>query len=209
MSALVVPIVEGHGEIDALPVLLRRFSSECQTAWYPRINPPIRVKAASFLKDMIYFTKYVQLAAAKSLQGNQKGLVLILLDCEDDCPAKLGPRLLQSARSVRSDAEYLVVLAHREYESWFIAAAESLRGCGGLPQDLVAPSDINAIRGAKEWLGRRMPQKYDPLNHQVEFTNRMNFDQASRIDSFRRFREKMLLYFGAVSEGVRFLYTDR
>lgn len=189
---LIVPIVEGHGEIEAVPLLLRRLRDERSPEVYLKINPPIRIKVGSFLKDENYFKKYIELACAKAKQG--RGLVLILLDCEDDCPADVGPDLLRKVKSIRDDVDYLVVLAYREYESWFIAAAESLRGCSGLPHNLSAPDNIEAIRAAKEWLGRRMPNKYDPLIHQVEFTKQIDFDLASAVSSFRRFREKIHAY---------------
>ena len=194
MPPHIVPIVEGHGEEEALPTLLRRFSAEHGYEGFLKINPPIRIKAGSFLRNDEYFRKYITLAAAKAVQGDRRGLVLILLDCEDDCPAALGPELLQKAETVRADIEYLVVLAYREYESWFIAAAQSLRGVTGLPPSLESPSDIDAIRGAKEWLSRRMTQKYDPLVHQAEFTKRIDLDQASTLKSFRRFRDKFHEY---------------
>ncbi len=196
MQPLIVPLVEGHGEIEAVPLLLRRFSAEKTPKISLKINPPLRVRAGSFLSDENYFKKYIKLASAKAMQGN--GLVLILLDCEDDCPANLGPDLLRKAKEIRADVEYLVVLAYREYESWFIAAAESLRGCHGLPNSLTSPDDVEAIRGAKEWLGRRMPNKYVPQIHQAGFTNKIDFDLASTVSSFRRFRDRIHEYLSKI-----------
>ena len=37
------------------------------------------------------------------------------------------------AAAVRGDVTITVALAYREYETWFLAAANSLRGVGGLP----------------------------------------------------------------------------
>ncbi len=188
-SPLIVPIVEGHGEWEALPLLLRRILAESGTGSFPSVNSPIRIKAGSFLRDQDYFARYITLAAAKAAQGG--GTVLILLDCEDDCPAELGPRLLAMARAVRNDVTYVVTLAHREFETWFLAAAESLRGCCGLPADLEAPANPEAIRGAKEWLGDRMPETYDPITHQVKFVARFSLQQAGRNPSFARLVSKL------------------
>ncbi len=184
------PIVEGHGEQEALPVLIRKIFTEFSPQIIPVINPPIRVKSGSFLNDTEYFRKYVSLAAAKAAQAD--GELLIVLDCEDDCPASLGPNLLAKARTVRSDVPITVVLAHREYETWFLAAAESLRGCAGLPADLTPPAAPELIRGAKEWLGRHMDQSYDPIIHQAAFTARFDLAQAKTVPSFARFVEKIL-----------------
>lgn len=185
-----IPIVEGHGEQRALPLLIRRIFVEISPLTFPVVNPPIRVKSGSFLNDPDYFGKYVTYAADKAAQAG--GEVLILLDCEDDCPATLGPALLARARTVRSDVPTTVVLAHREYETWFLAAAGSLRGCAGLAADLSPPADPELIRGAKEWLGRHMDQSYDPIIHQAAFTARFDLTQAKTVPSFARFVSKIL-----------------
>jgi hypothetical protein len=185
-----IPIVEGHGEQKALPLLIRRIFEEIAPLTFPIVNPPIRVKSGSFLNDPDYFGKYVTYAADKAAQAG--GEVLILLDCEDDCPATLGPALLARAKNVRSDVPTTVVLAHREYETWFLAAAESLRGCGGLSANLSLPANPEQIRGAKEWLGRHMAQSCDPIIHQAAFTARFDLSQAKTVPSFARFISKIL-----------------
>lgn len=152
---------------------------------YLDVNPPIRVKAGSFLNDQSYFRKYVSLAAEKAAQ--KSGSVLILLDFEDDCPAQLGLNLLSKARAVRSDVEYLVVLAYREFETWFIAAVESLRGRFGLPVDLTEPANFESIRDAKGWLGTRMAGGYDPITHQCSLASSIDLDRERRSSSFDRF----------------------
>ncbi len=179
-----VPIVEGHGEVQAVPALLYRLVFWAAPAMPVRINPPIRIKSGSFLNDRDYFHRQVSLAAAKANQ--MQGHVLILLDCDDDCPAQLGPDLLARARKVRANVSVYACLAYREYETWFIAAADSLRGIGGLPGDLAAPADPELYRDAKGWLTERMPQPYDPIVHQLEFTRCFDLVQAQSNDSFRR-----------------------
>lgn len=181
---LIVPIVEGDGEVEAIPVLIRRIFFELGGGIHPLINAPIKIKSGSFLSDSDYFRRFVELAAAKAAQGD--GRVLIVMDCEDDCPAKVGPRLLADAQTVRPDVNYVVALAYREYETWFLTAAESLRGHRGLPENLVAPSNPESIRGAKEWLGRQMDSPYDPIVHQASFSARFNLIQARSNESFDR-----------------------
>ena len=117
--------------------------------------------------------------------------MLIMLDCDDDCPAILGPDLLRRAQGVRGDVGFLVALAHREYESWFIAAARSLRGLRGLPADLAPPDSVEAIRNAKGWLGGRMVGGYDPVTHQIEFTRAFDLNQARTSASFDRLYQRI------------------
>jgi|tagenome__1003787_1003787.scaffolds.fasta_scaffold20749828_4 hypothetical protein len=183
----IAPIVEGHGEVEAVPVLLHRMAVH-EGAYAPlRVNAPIRVKCGSFLNDDAYFQKHVALAAAKA--APQAGHVLILLDCDDAklCPATLGPKLLAKAKEVRSDVGYLVVLAYREFETWFIAAVTSLGGSYGLPLNMAAPEYLEGIRDAKGWLKDRMDCAYDPITHQHRFARSIDLEQARGAPSFDRF----------------------
>ena len=184
-----VPIVEGQGEVQAVPNLLHRIVQSVRPELAVRVNPPIRVKAGSFLQDAEYFRRQVALAAAKAAQS--QGHVLILLDCEDGCPATLGPELLRRARATRGDVSYLVCLVSREYETWFVTAAESLQGCCGLPANLAPPQDPEQIRGAKEWLSRHMPYPYDPILHQLDLTRVFDLREAQANHSFRRLVQKI------------------
>lgn len=186
----VAPIVEGHGEAEAVPVLLHRIAGQAGFSGALRVNAPIRVKAGSFLHDEDYFRRQVTLAGAKAAQ--ESGNVLILLDCEDDCPGILGPSLLHRAQAVRADVGILVALAYREYETWFISAVRSLRGHRGLAPDLDAPPTAEGIRDAKGWLGDRMDGRYDPVTHQIEFTRVFDLDQARSSSSFDRLYGRIL-----------------
>lgn len=188
-SSYICPIVEGHGEEEAVPHLIRRIYCEYGEGAPPEINKPIRVKPSSFIKDAAYFQKYVSLASMKAASKN--GKVLILLDCDDDCPASLGPKLLADARRVRSDVPIIVALAAREYESWFLAAADSLRGYKGLSETMIAPENFEQIRGAKEWLSQRMSLNYSPIHHQAAFTMKFDLSMARKSASFDRLIKKL------------------
>ena len=124
--------------------------------------------------------------AARKMQG--RGGILILIDCDWDggCPAKDGPALLERAHKARSDLPISVVLAKKEYEAWFIAAAESLCGKRGLPQNLSPDPSPENIRGAKEWLSKQMPRgrRYSETTDQPAFTAVFDMDTAKRADSF-------------------------
>jgi len=180
----IAPIVEGQGEVEALPILLRRISQHANATSRLQVNQPIRVKSGSFINKEEYFSKYVGMAATKAAQS--RGTVLILLDCDDECPAVIGPALLARASAIRGDVSYLVVLAHREFESWFIASVASLAGQFGLPMALDVPADIEGIRDAKGWLGKRMSVSYDPVTHQHQFARICDLGEAQRSPSFKR-----------------------
>ncbi len=193
-SFFIASIVEGHGEVQAVPVLLRRLAGELVPTSHLSMNPPLRVKAGSFVKDPGYFTKHVELAARKAKQW-PNSCVLILLDCEDDCPRTLGPDLLARATSCRSDVTIFIVLAYREFETWFIAAARSLRGVCGLPNDLEPPSNPESLRDAKGWLSAKMGQPYNEPEHQPKLTAAFAIEEAKTNKSFARGLGKLRKFF--------------
>jgi hypothetical protein len=196
-------IVEGHGEVEAVPVLIRRLVSEADPSISVRIPPPIRIPKSRLVKEG-ELEKAVELIARKVAPT---GAVLVLLDSDEDCPAILGPDLLSRARNARSDLPLAVVLAKQEYEAWFLAAASSLRGQRGLRADLAAPAEPEGIRGAKEWLSARMAGNlsYVETLDQPALTKTFDMEQARQSDSFdkcRREVEKLMQVLRAAHEGV-------
>ena len=108
-------VVEGYGEVAAVPVLLRRLHSLIHPALDLKIHKPHRVSRGKLLKPD-------QLECALHL-GNLKisapGAILILLDADDGLPCELGPALLQRARAthIAAGIEVSVVIAKREFEA--------------------------------------------------------------------------------------------
>ena len=164
-------IVEGHGEVSAVPLLIRRVAQELQPALQVKVLPPLRNRRNLLVKPG-ELERAVELAARK-LGG--KGALLILLDADDDCPKELAPELLRRATQARGDLPIAVVLAMQEFEAWFLAAATSLRGYQGLPADLAPPPQPERFRGAKEWLNRQ-GITYSPAVDQARLAAR--FDLA-------------------------------
>ena len=175
-------IVEGQGDVEAVPILIRRIAAECYPEMAIRIPRPIRVNRTQVvLPDQL--EQEVKLATQK-IGG--KGAIFIILDSDDDCPAQLGPALLYRASQVCDNLPIAVVLAKREFEAWFLAAAESLRGKRGLKSDIASPNNPEAIRGAKEWLHDRMQSSntYRSKRDQPALAALFDLEQARQADSF-------------------------
>ena len=170
----IATIVEGHGEVVAVPRLLQKIKEEFAPE-LTLITPVIRLSADKIKHDRAKLQEYIQIAADKI--DNQGG-ILVLVDADSDCPATLGPALLQCAREVHSSVPLSVVLAKGEYESWFIAAAESLRGREGFPIDLAAPDSPETVQGAKEWLGKKRGRKYTETLDQAKLTSAFDMEMA-------------------------------
>ena len=130
MELRIACVVEGHGDREAVPVLIRRIVEELDPAVEVRVPAAIRTPKSKLIKDG-ELERAVELAA-RTIAG--RGGVLVVLDSDDDYPAELGPRLRQRAIKARGDLPLAVVLPKREFEAWFLAAAESLAGYRGLPR---------------------------------------------------------------------------
>jgi len=153
MPFRIVPIVEGHGEEQALRLLLRRLVAELNPSIPIDIARPWRQPRGTLLKPGGIETA----VDSACVDIGESGAVFIVLDSEGDCPAELGPGLLTRARKARPDKAVTLVLAHHEFGAWFLAAASSLAGCRGLPADIQDHPNPEEVSGCKEWLERWMP----------------------------------------------------
>ena len=186
----VASIVEGDGEVVALPVLLRRLAEWKTPDLHVDVLPPIRVYKDRFLNRDHEFSRHLQLAAAKC---GEAGWILMLLDADDDCPAASGQRLVERAKKVVPHRRVAAVLANREYEAWFIASASALNGFRGFSCTAHdAKTDAEIPRNAKGWMGQRMSgNTYRETTDQPAFSQRIDLDLAyQRSRSFRKLADE-------------------
>lgn len=178
----VIAIVEGDGEVAALPVLLRRLNDWLSPEIAATIPPPIRVRRDRFLNRDDEFRRHLSLAAHKC---GEAGWILIVLDADDDCPATLAPAILERVQVCTPHRRASLVLANREFEAWFIAAAESLHGHRGFAFD--GRTDAEIPRDAKGWISRRMSGHYGETTDQPAFAARIDLQMAYQGSrSFRK-----------------------
>jgi hypothetical protein len=184
-------VVEGHGEVESVPALIRRIAQQLDPGLEVLIPHPVRVTKSKLLRP----GELERAAGLAALNVGGNGGLLVVLDSDDDCPAHLGPKLLERVRTARADLPSAVVLAKREFESWFLASAESLRGYRGLPVDLQSPEQPEEIPGAKEWLSSHLPSgAYAPTVDQASLTYALDLTLARCAASFDKcYREITLL----------------
>jgi hypothetical protein len=108
----------------------------------------------TYLADKIE-EAYAKLGQYLRRDSSGRGLLLLLLDAEKDCPAELAPRLLRTAQNARSDADIACVLAKRMLENWVVAGVSTLAGVNGLPAPLTLPDKPEECNGAA-WLEQQL-----------------------------------------------------
>ena len=199
-SIVVCPIVEGHGEYEAARPLLQRVWTEIVGGQYAEVLRPIRVRRGKLLiEDEL--RKAVELASAKLQQHQLVGaarLVLLLIDGEGEPGCVLGPRLLDVVqRCVRAGIDHCCVVADVMYETWFVAAAESLTSFLDLSGDRDIPADPERQKLGKGWIKTRIrAAKYSETVDQPSMTMAMDLHACRRrsasFDKLCRELERLL-----------------
>lgn len=187
------PVVEGHGELSALPVLLRRLLYDAEV-WTVDIGKPI-LQNRSQLATPEGIAKAVKIALGKPKCGG----ILVLFDSDDDCPAELGPRTQAWANEASLGVPCAVCMAHREYEAWFLATVHSLREHRAIKADAEPHPNPESPRDAKVELRRRMVGAYNPTIHQAAFSSKL--DLAAAFRKCRSFK-KLVASVGALMDGM-------
>lgn len=166
MSAGIIPVVEGKGEVAAVPVLLRRILHDMMQVFDVPIIKPWRVGRRRVVRP----GKLEETVEFMLRKRSGVGAVLVLLDADDDCPAELGPRLVSRARRA-TGKPVSAVLANREFEAWFLGAIDSLGG--GFSRHARTDLMPERVRGAKEGVVALLGS-YDPVKDQAALAEKMD-----------------------------------
>jgi len=198
MSRLTVaPIVEGHGEQkSAVRTIVSRIWTEVLGAEYVNVLPPIRHPRTRLIRaeDLLKAVDLASLNLQKQ-QSEDRSLILVLFDADEDLPCELAPPLLDVVRRGRPHLDVAIVLAKSEFETWFAAAAESLTKFFDLA--VVAPAlDPEAARQRKATVQRWMHGAYAPTVDQPRLAQAMDLalcrSRSKSFDKLCRELEKRL-----------------
>jgi hypothetical protein len=192
---VIQPLVEGHGEVTAVPVLLRRLQQVAEQYGF-QINRPFRRKRSELTTETSV-RQSVGLALVPDCGG-----ILIVFDSDDDAACMIGPNVQRWAQTEAGEIPCQVVAVTREYEAWFIAAVESLRGIRGVSPGARSHPAPESVRDAKGALGACMipGASYLPAVDQATLTAHVNLAEVyRRCRSFR----KMVKALGVLAQGAR------
>lgn len=188
MSLLrIAPIVEGHGEIQAIRILLERVWCELLGGQYLDVLAPFR-EPRSKLVLPAQLARVVQTVGLKLRDAGRRqpmpALILILLDADEDLPCVIGPQILDGARKAAAHLDITCVIANVEYETWFVAAASSLGEYLHVPARL--PERPEQTGQGKGWIQQHFRRsKYSEPLDQPRMTARMDLSLCrARCPSF-------------------------
>lgn len=181
----VYPIVEGHGEVEAVRTLLSRIWLELLGRTGIEVLRPHRLPKSKIMKPD-ELERAVELARRKIDALDRTAdhdLVLVLFDADRDPPCIIAPKLAAEL-TISETLDVTIVMATIEYESWFVGAAESLTEY--LELDEPAPENPEALRLGKGWIANRMKTgAYSETLDQPRLTSVMDLRRARvRCPSF-------------------------
>lgn len=183
----IVPIVEGPGDVSALPQLLVRILHQMHGRHDIFVaqgkSRVVNAQNRSNLEKKL--DKFLGHAQNKP----DCGAVLVLVDADEDCPVSEFQKLSQKCRESGVSVPVQVVYAHREFESWFLASLESIRGIHGISEEASLKGEVEAVGNPKRWITDQMPQgvAYKETTHQAALSSHIDLDLAYRRSrSFRR-----------------------
>jgi hypothetical protein len=180
---MIQPIVEGHGEVPAVPVLIRRLA-ELMSIPFVEVGAPFRSKRSQLTqKDGL------QTVIGRAREEPGCAAILILFDADDDCPKEQAPMLLQWANEAAAPLPCAVVMATKEYEAWFLSSLEVLLQARGINPANPYDKDPEAKRDAKSELENRFGRDFNYIEKkdQPAFTALTDWELVhQRCRSFRK-----------------------
>lgn len=189
MNRQIAAIVEGPGEENAVPSLVRRILQE-RLVRYDIEIPRAKVKVA---KGKGGLKKRLESYIGRALVDGCAA-ILVLLDADNDCPLELASDLSARASALNAPVPIAIVCAKSEYETWFICSLSNGEGDGirrrlDMQSGAVCPDDPESIRNAKDWLENFMPsgRAYRETSDQDNLTHHIAIDAVhAKSRSFRR-----------------------
>ena len=194
-----VPVVEGDGEVDAVPVLLRGILHYS----LPRFDVEVRRPKNAHGRGNLTRDDGIERFLKYALKEPDAGGVLLLVDAEADVPCALACALRERVVALTPSIPVAIVCAEVQYESWFLDSIEALRGKCGIREDVEWPR--RHPPNPKAWLEQQMPEDraYKETSDQPSLTSAIDFSLLHRRSrSFRRLQHAIEELLNACDRGT-------
>ena len=198
-------VVEGHGDAQAASNLVIRLAEDLGL---PGLHWADAIRGRNLHQE-----RGVQKAAELVRRKGDAIALLLLRDEDDGCPKDLAPVAAGWLRRLSLPFPSAVVLAHREFEAFFLPCLSRMAGQKlispegverpGLVPGSVFDGDPQSIRGVKEWLSKHMPagRAYKPTLDQLALARMVDFQMLRGCDP-------PLPCFGSLERTIRFLHRQ-
>jgi hypothetical protein len=186
---IIQPIVEGPGDINAMPVLLRRICYELECGLGAIIATPMKVPRSKMVQKEC-LKHYMRIANSQP----ECKLILLFMDEDDDCAKELCEKLRPWIDEESLSAKCEIIIIPREFECWFITALESLRGMRGIGQEAISHTNPEEVRNPKIILTKYMKgtAAYHESADQAALTEALDLKMVrQKSKSFRRLIAKI------------------
>jgi Domain of unknown function (DUF4276) len=192
-------VVEGPGDEDAIPFMLRTwFFEKGVAADFVTSNLAVKAKSCGRLTAKWDEAKHLGIEHYVSIALlDDPDAVIVILDADKECITRaqngsppFGPELLARAKSVAGTIPVSVVVADPEMEIWYLAAQEHL-----ISKKMLSASDLlqdeyfdQPRSGCKGTLAKLLGRKYDETSDQPRLASKLSFaDQRMyRCRSFKK-----------------------
>ena len=198
-------VVEGHGDGQAALNLVTRLTADLGVADVHWAEP---IRGRNLHQD-----RGVQKAGELVRRKGDAAGLLLLRDEDDGCPKQLAPLAATWLRELSLPFPSAVVLAHREFEAFFLPCLARMAGQkfvdpAGIERPGLLPGatfkgDPQSVRGVKEWLSKHMPpgRAYKPTLDQLALARCVDFQLLRDCDP-------PLPCFGSLERAVLFLHEQ-
>ncbi|MEX0805823.1 MAG: DUF4276 family protein [Candidatus Binatia bacterium] len=213
----IIPVVEGHGEEYAVPIMLNNWFKHRRFFNFTTPDLAVRAHQASLLCEYDSqrergIEHYLNLAMC-----GRPDAILVMFDADDECIARqdkqpyqpLGPELLQRARNHLPHIPISVVVANREFEAWYLAAYRRFKGRGHFHRDtkFTPGFDVETPRDCKGHVSTSMGRKYSETADQKVLTEHLGF--GSYISRYSPSFKKLLKDLDWLAQQARRIRRNR
>lgn len=186
MTARILPIVEGDGELNAVPLLLRNILYSNSIFGTEIMRAQKRGDIGKVRKNFERFLEAAQIEGAA---------IIWTFDCDDDCAKDVHAEFTERAKGVYCPNPIRFCFFVREYEALFLACIETLRGALPIGENIQDWRDPETIRNAKGTISGLMPKgiSYSPTIDQARLTALLDFARLRATSRAFRHLEKSIL----------------
>lgn len=181
-------VVEGHGDVTALPKLVRRICGEVLGVWDLAIETPYRLPKGKFANDL-ELRKAVTLGLARLKERAEDGDKLLLIvsrDADDECPKDLKEELSSRISPWDAGQHCQVVIPNEEFEAWILAGSAGLLGHHDCVDEIPTFEDVEEIGSPKSVFERKVlrpGRAYSETIDQEKFVSQISLGEETFLKS--------------------------